>query len=134
MMKILDISGSALIAQRERMNVIAGNIANAHSTRDADGNLKPVDRRTVDFFPIKVDGKATGEVGFEVKVDKNVEPRRVHEPGHPYADKDGFVNYPGINVIDEFTDAVLAGRAYEANLSSIQMARQMAEQTLRLLQ
>lgn len=134
MLNVLNINGSALVAHRERMNAIAGNIANAHTTRDADGNMKPVERRRVDFFSVKRDGQATGEIGFEVAVDKNLKPELVYEPGHPHADENGYVAYPGINVLNEFADAIESSRAYEANLTSIQIARQMAEQTLRLLQ
>lgn len=134
MLKALTINGSALVAQRERMNAIAGNIANVHSTRNADGSIRPVERRQVDFFPVKRNGQTTGEIGFQVKVNKNVPPRLVYEPGHERADEKGFVAYPGINVMNEFADAIETSRAYEANLTSIQIARQMAEQTLRLLQ
>ena len=59
----------------------------------------------------------------------------MHDPGHPDADPEtGMVAFPEINLMNEFADAVLASRAYEANTSAIQMTRQMAEQTLRLLQ
>ena len=133
MLKVLDINGSALVAHRERMNAIAGNIANAHSTTDADGNVKPVERRRVDFFPVTRNGQSTGEVGFRVEVDQ-VEPNLVYEPGHPRANEQGYVAYPGVDVLNEFANAIESSRAYEANLTSIQIARQMAEQTLRLLQ
>ena len=135
MLRILDINRSALVAQRERMNVIAGNIANANTTRNAQGDVEPFQRRYVEFFSESSHGKGEGQVGYRVHVDQVSEPRLVHDPGHPDADPEtGFVKYPAINVMNEFTDAVLASRAYEANIASIQMTRQMAEQTLRLLQ
>ncbi|MDA0283486.1 MAG: flagellar basal body rod protein FlgC [Planctomycetota bacterium] len=135
MLRTLDISRSALVAQRERMNVIAGNIANANTTRNAKGEIEPFQRRYVDFFSESSHGKGEGEVGFQVHIDKTSEPRLVHDPGHPDADPEtGLVRLPNINIMNEFADAVLASRAYEANTSAIQMSRQMAEQTLRLLQ
>jgi len=134
MLRILDINRSALVAQRERLNVIAGNIANANTTRNAQGEVEPFQRRYVEFFSESGHGKGEGQVGFRVHVDQESQPRLVHDPGHPDADAEtGYVRFPDINVMDEYTDALLASRAYEANIASIQMTRQMAEQTLRLL-
>jgi flagellar basal-body rod protein FlgC len=136
MLRTLDISRSALVAQRERMNVIAGNIANANTTHNARGEPEAFQRRYVEFFSESTRGRnVEGEVGFRVHVDQTNEPRLVHDPGHPDADPTtGYVEYPSINAIDEMADMVLASRAYEANTVAIQMARQMADQTLRLLQ
>jgi len=135
MLRTLDISRSALVAQRERMNVIAGNIANANTTRNANGEPEAFQRRYVEFYSESSHGKGEGTVGFRVHVDQTTGPRLVHDPGHPDADPEtGMVAFPEINLMDEFADAVLASRAYEANTSAIQVSRQMAEQTLRLLQ
>lgn len=135
MLRTLDISRSALVAQRERMNVIAGNIANANTTRNAKGEPEAFQRRYIEFFSQSSHGKGEGEVGFKVHVDRGTGPRLEHDPSHPDADpKTGMVAFPEINLMNEFADAVLASRAYEANTSAIQMTRQMAEQTLRLLQ
>jgi flagellar basal-body rod protein FlgC len=137
MLRTLDISRSALVAQRERMNVIAGNIANAQTTHNAKGEPEAFQRRYVEFFSESTHGnnKVEGEVGFRVHVDQTNDPRLVHDPGHPDADPEtGYVEYPSINAIDEMADMLLASRAYEANTAAIQMTRQMAEQTLRLLQ
>ena len=68
-------------------------------------------------------------------IDRTSDPRLDHDPGHPDANPEtGYVEYPAINAIDEMADMMLASRAYEANTVAIQMTRQMAEQTLRLLQ
>jgi len=137
MLRALDISRSALVAQRERMNIIAGNIANVNTTRNAKGEPEAFQRRYVECFSESTHGKKNveSEVGFRVHVDQSTGPRLVHDPGHPDADPEtGYVAFPEINLVNEFADAVLASRAYEANTSAIQMTRQMAEQTLRLLQ
>ena len=136
MLRTLDISRSALVAQRERMNVIAGNIANAQTTRNAKGELEPFQRRYIEFFSESTHGgKGEGEVGFRVHVDRVSTPRLDKDPGHPDADPEtGYVAYPNINSFDEMANMLLASRAYEANTMAIQMTRQMAEQTLRLLQ
>jgi flagellar basal-body rod protein FlgC len=134
MLRTLDISRSALVAQRERMNVLAGNIANVDTTQNAKGEPEAFQRRYVEFFSESSHGKGEGQVGFRVHVDQTTGPRLVHEPGHPDANSAGFVAYPEINALDEMADMMLASRAYEANTVAIQMTRQMAEQTLRLLQ
>lgn len=134
MLRILDVSASGMIAQRERMNVIAGNIANVNTTRDADGNANPYQRRFIEFFSQKSGGNDTGKVGFRVHTDTQAPPRVVSKPGHKDADAEGNVRFPNVNVINEFADAVLASRAYEANIAAVQMTRQMADQTLQLLQ
>ena len=136
MLKAIDISTSGLVAQRQRMNAIAGNIANINSTRDADGNPAPYKRRLVTFL---ADGQENasnkGGVGvkYRVEIDTSKEPRRVHQPGHPDADPDGYVSYPNINMVTEFVNALEAGRAYEANVAVIEMTKEMASLSLRIL-
>lgn len=136
MLRAIDISTSGLIAQRQRMNTIAGNIANVHTTRDSDGNSIPFQRRLVTFSAS--DGahssstRGTG-VDFQVEVDTAAEPRKVHDPGHPDADKQGFVSFPDIDVIREFVNAMDASRAYEANVTVIEMSKEMANLGMRIL-
>ena len=136
MLKSIDISTSGLIAQRHRMNTLAGNIANVNTTRDADGNVAAFQRRFVTFAADSDSlGSETGGVGvrFRVETDTQTPPRHVHDPGHPDADSDGFVSYPNINIIKEFVDAMEASRAYEANIAAIEMSKQMANLGLRIL-
>ena len=136
MLQTIDISTTGLIAQRQRMNTIAGNIANANSTRDADGNLATFQRRLVTFAAD--DDPSMGKSGgvgvtYRVEIDTSTPPRRVHEPGHPDADEDGYVSYPNINMITEFVNAMEASRAYEANIAAIEMTKEMANLGLRIL-
>lgn len=143
MFKSLDISTSGLVAQRHRMDTIAGNIANINSTRDDHGNLSPFQRRLIRFQATEVgskDGNAaiagqqTGGMGvkFQIDIDRGA-PRKVYNPGHPDADKDGNVAYPDINMTTEFVNAVEASRAYEANVGAIDISKGMVMQTLKLL-
>ncbi len=134
MLKTIDISRSALVAQRERMNVIAGNIAFANTPVDVNAPEQSFQRRYVEFFAEEENGRDTGQVGYQVKVDDVSGTRAVHSPNDPRADADGNVHYPKIDLMSEFADAVMATRAYEANVAAVQMTRQMAEQALRLLQ
>lgn len=135
MFHTIDISTSALVAQRQRLNTIAGNIANAGTTRDADGNLAPFQRRFVTFSAGEDLRESSGGTGveYQIEIDMESPSRRVYEPGHPDADADGYVAYPNINVITEFVNAMEASRAYEANVATIEMSKEMANLTLRIL-
>lgn len=136
MLRAIDISTSGLVAQRHRMNTIAGNIANANTTRDADGNRQPYQRRFVTFTeqqrPLSVPSNASG-VDFRVEIDASSPPRQVFQPGHPDADQDGYVSFPNINLVTEFVNALEASRAYEANISALETTKQMANLALRIL-
>lgn len=136
MFRTLDVSTSGLVAQRHRMDTIAGNIANINTTRDDKGNVSPFQRRLI-TFTADSDNEAAltrGQgVKFEVAIDRESEPRKVHNPGHPDADADGNVLYPNINLTSEFVNAVEASRAYEANVAAIEMTKNMATQSLRIL-
>lgn len=133
MFRSLDATTSGLLAQRQRMDVIAGNLANVDTTRDESGKIAPFQRRYVEFFSKGDANDSTPEVSVKVDVDRKTPPRKVHDPGHPDA-VDGFVSFPNINATNEMVDAIAASRAYEANLTVAQFTRQMVEQTMRLLQ
>jgi flagellar basal-body rod protein FlgC len=138
MFSALDISTSALIAQRIRMNAISGNLANISTTHNEAGEAVPYQPRYVVFQTDEGVG-ANGAAGVKVRsveID-DVEPRYKYQPGHPDAIQDGprkgYVAYPGINMMAEMTDAMEAARAYEANLGAIEIAKDLAQQTLRIL-
>lgn len=134
MLRTIDVSTSGLVAQRQRLNTIAGNIANAHSTRDADGNVSPFQRRFVTFSTTEPASKAQGAaVEFRVEVDAGKPPRQVFDPSHPDADENGIVRYPDIDLIREFVNALDASRAYEANVAVIDMTRELATLSIRIL-
>jgi flagellar basal-body rod protein FlgC len=136
MFRTLDISTSGLVAQRHRMDTIAGNIANLNTTRDEQGNLVPFRRRFVAFMAQK-EGDAAKRRGvgvdFTVEIDEDAVPRKTYQPGHPDADEKGIVSYPGIDLTTEFVNAMEASRAYEANVGAIEIAKAMNSQTLRIL-
>jgi flagellar basal-body rod protein FlgC len=134
MLRAIDVSTSGLVAQRQRMNTIAGNIANAQTTIDVDGNPSPYQRRFVTFSATDYQEASQEGVGVDYRIEIDTSPpRRVHQPGHPQADQDGYVSYPNINMITEFVNAMEASRAYEANLAAIEMTKQMANQAMRIL-
>ncbi|QJW94414.1 flagellar basal body rod protein FlgC [Frigoriglobus tundricola] len=131
------ISGSGMTAESYRMEVIANNIANANSTRSANGG--PFRRQDVVFAEVL--GSATrGAPGPNFRgvqvVDRIEDPSelpRVFMPGHPDADAEGFVQMPNVQLPIEMVNLLTASRAYEANLRAAQTFRQMSEQALALL-
>jgi flagellar basal-body rod protein FlgC len=135
MFSSLDVSTSALIAERQRMNAIADNIANVNTTRNADGKPSPFQRRFVTFAAANLNGSPPGVAGvnYEVHVDTTTPPRRSYQPGHPDADKEGYVSYPNIDFMTEFVNAMDASRAYQANLVAIDMTKQIDNLSLKIL-
>ncbi len=136
MFHTLDISTSGLIAQRTRMDTIAGNIANVNTTQNEEGKIAPFQRRLVMMQPASVGTTSpTGSQGVAstVEIDTVSPPRMAYEPGHPHANAEGKVLYPNINVVTEFVNAMEASRAYEANVTTMEVTKDMIQNTFRLL-
>ena len=135
MIRALEISSSALVAQRIRMDVIAGNIANANVTRQDDGTIGAYRRRRVFFAEGRPDGGGPGVHVAEIDEDPS-EFRMVRDPSH--ADRiregplEGYVQFPNVNITMEYVDAITAARAYEANVSMMEVTKGMMQQTIRL--
>lgn len=134
----LDISTSGLVAQRARMDAISSNLANIDTTHNEAGEAVPYQQRFVVFETDESVG-VRGAVGVRVRsveIDDS-KPRLKYEPHHPDAIKEGpnagYVAYPNINMMTEMTDAMEAARAYEANLGAIEIAKDLQNQTLRIL-
>lgn len=121
-------TASALTAEKIRMDVVAQNIANAHTTHDVDG--QPYKRRVVMFETVL--DQSTGVTGVKVaKIGHDKSPgESYYDPEHPDAGKDGMVRMPNVNTAVEMVDLMSASRAYEANLSVARNARQMAMKAL----
>jgi len=135
MFRALDISTSALVAQRARLDAISSNIANMSTTRNEKGEAEAYTPRYVTF---QTDTKLTTSGGGQgVKVASveyaDVEPNLKQLPGHPDANEDGFVAYPNIDMTTEFVDALSATRAYEANIGVIEITKDLGQRTLQIL-
>lgn len=128
----LGISASGLRAQSLRMRVIAENLANQDSVADTPGG-DPY-RRRVASFKAEVD-RSTGGMGVKVKSIENDKSdfTKVYQPGHPAADKDGYVLKPNVNGLIETADMKAAQRSYEANLNAIEAAKSLTMRTIDLL-
>jgi len=139
-------SASGLTSQRLRMDVISNNIANAETTRTAEGGAYR--RQEVVFSPNQVgqvpfidllrgDAKAGNVPGVNTEgvqpqgiVEDKAPMRRVYDPGHPDAGPDGYVEYPNVNIVTEMTDMLSATRSYEANVTVFNSVKQMAQRAL----
>ena len=138
---MLEISGSALTAERQRAEVVAANMANAETTRTPQGGayrrqLVVFRSHRIPQFPLLLashSSRAAGgvEVG-QVLADPSP-PLVRYQPGHHDADAKGYVAYPAINPVEEMTDLLGAVRAYELNASAVLAAKNMITQSLDLL-
>ncbi len=137
LLDILKISASGLKAQRIRMETIATNLANIHTTRTDEGGpyvKKEVVFKTADvsekeefdrLLSQKIEGVKVEEIA---KSNKNFE--KVYDPGHPDADREGYVTYPNVNLMEEMADMISATRSYEANINVINTTKEMFLKTL----
>jgi flagellar basal-body rod protein FlgC len=138
MFDVLKISSSGLRAQRVRMETIATNLANIHTTRTEEGG--PYKKQSVVLTSADVSGatfKGVLERKMEgVDVEEILESEkpfeRTYDPAHPDADSDGYVTYPNVNVLEEMTDMTAAARSYEANVNVINTAKRMFQKALEI--
>ncbi|WP_428386562.1 flagellar basal body rod protein FlgC [Mucisphaera sp.] len=129
----LNISASALVAQRTRLEVISANIANSSSIYNAQGEYDPYRRRIAVFAPGDPStGSNKGVHVREILLD-DAPFRARHQPNHPNADSEGYVYYPNINSSIEQVNALEASRAYEANITAAEATKTMMRNTLKLL-
>lgn len=133
----LEIAASGLTAERGRMNVVASNLANARTTKGADGQpykrLDPVFVATpIDagsFDPVLRSASSVQLVGTRADTNPG---EQVYDPGHPDANADGYVEYPNVNVVTEMVNLMTASRAYEAGVTSIESIKSMARSALKI--
>ena len=123
------ISGTAVSAQSQRLNVVASNLANAESVAGPDGQAYKA--RQVVF-----QSQPTAEGGAGVRVVSVIEDeapaRRVHSPGHPMADADGYLTQSNVNVVEEMVNMISASRSYQNNVEVMNTARQLLQKTLQM--
>jgi flagellar basal-body rod protein FlgC len=141
----LEISASGLTAERLRMDVTAENLANAQTTRGANGQpyrrKEVILQETPGSFGASLSAAmgggnngSTGGVQVAGVVEDSATPlKRVYDPGHPDADAQGYVSMPNVDTVTEMVDLISAQRAYEANVTAMQSAKQMFTRTLDLL-
>ncbi|HET7223262.1 MAG TPA: flagellar basal body rod protein FlgC [Rhodanobacteraceae bacterium] len=128
MFSIFQISGSAMQAQSQRMNVAASNLANADSVAGPDG--QPYRAKQVVFEARGHDGMAG--VGVSQVVDDPTPLRREYRPGDPNADDQGYVSLPNVKPVEEMVNMIEASRSYQANVEVLDTGKQLMTKTLTL--
>jgi len=144
MFSALEISGSAMEAERQRAEVVAANMANAETTRTSSGG--PYQRKQVVFsssgnspFQLALAGfrRLTGMGAPAVRVSRVINDPTPsvmrYEPGHPDADAKGYVAYPAINPIEEMVDLMGAVRSYQLNAAAVSASKQMIQGSMDIL-
>lgn len=135
----LRISASGLSAERLRMDTVASNIANVNTTRGENG--QPY-RRKIAVFQENLASAMNPETGNNdnkllgvkaVGIAEDQSPfRRVYDPSNPDADKDGYVNMPNVNILNEMADMMVASRSYEANVNAVNSEKSMFSKALEI--
>jgi flagellar basal-body rod protein FlgC len=139
MISALDISTSALVAQRTRLNAISGNIANMSSLTDETGKPNPYRARQVVFETDPTLSTGEGIAGVRVSEIKSddAEPLYRYQPNHPLAinegERKGYVAYPNIDMTTQMVDALESTRAYEANVGVMEITKDLSRETLTIL-
>lgn len=128
LLSIMDISGSALRAQSQRLNVSASNLANADSVVGPNGT--PYQAKQVYFKVNSVVEQGVGGVAVDRIVNDPSPPRMVYEPGNPFADERGYVQMPNVDVVSEMVNTIAASRSYQANVEVLNTVKTMMQKTL----
>ncbi len=133
----LEVAASGLTAERGRMNIIASNLANARTTKGADGQpykridpvfvAKPLQSSTMDAVMNSVMKVQLQDIRRDPEAGQ-----LVYDPGHPDANADGYVEYPNVNVVTEMVNLMTASRAYEAGVSTIESVKGMARAAMKI--
>ena len=130
---VFAIASTALDAQSKRLNVVASNLANAESTTSSTG--QPYRARQVVFQAVPMGGNQL-KYGAGVQVSEVIEdpspPRKVYDPKHPAADKEGYVTYPNVNAVEEMVNMISASRSYQNNVDVMNTSKSMLIKLLTL--
>ena len=137
----MNISSSGLAAQRLRMNILSTNLANAQTTRTPEGGAyrrqdvvftaKPTGSVFEDFMARESNARLRNVEVTQIHQDMK-EPRKVYDPAHPDANAEGYVEMPNVQVMSEMVNMIAATRAYEANITAFNGAKNMAQKALEI--
>jgi flagellar basal-body rod protein FlgC len=129
MLRIFDISASAVSAQSQRLNTVASNLANVDTVAGPDGTAYRA--RKVVFQSVLM-GEATAGVQVSTIVENDTPGRRVLDPKHPSADAEGYVTYSNVNAVEEMVNMISASRSYQNNVEVMNTARSLLMKTLQI--
>ncbi len=130
MFAIFGVSGSAISSQSQRLNVVASNLANADAVAGPDGQSYKA--RQVLFETVSMGGP--GDSGVKVKsiTEDQTPGRRLHNPGHPNADAEGYVTHSNVNPVEEMVNMMSASRSYQNNVEVMNTAKSLLLKTLQM--
>ena len=133
MFQIFNVSGSAVSAQSQRLNVVASNLANADTVAGPDGQAYKA-RQVVFQTALMGAGNDIGNAGVRVStISEDQTPgRKVHDPKHPQADAEGYVTYSNVNTVEEMVNMISASRSYQNNIEVMNTARTLLLKTLQM--
>jgi flagellar basal-body rod protein FlgC len=128
---IYNIATQGMNVEKLRVDVVANNIANQHSIANLDGSLFQASKVVTTATPFS-EFLSQEEAGFQsIQIlAQDLPPNKIYQPGHPKADKQGFITYPGLSTVDEMTTLLRASRAYEANIKIINTAHSLYLQAI----
>jgi flagellar basal-body rod protein FlgC len=127
---VFNISGSAVSAQSQRLNVVASNLANAEAVAGPDG--QPYKARQVVFQTQALPNSRVAGVRVSQVTENDAPGKRVHDPKHPMADAEGYVTQSNVSVVDEMVNMISASRSYQNNIEVMNTAKQLLSKTLQM--
>ncbi|NBY70536.1 MAG: flagellar basal body rod protein FlgC [Betaproteobacteria bacterium] len=130
MFSIFNVSGSAISAQSQRLNVVASNLANADATAGPDG--KVYKSRQVVFETALMDSQSSAGVKVSNVKESDAPGRKVFNPDHPAADPEGYINYSNVNAVEEMVNMISASRSYQNNVEVMNTAKSLLLKTLQM--
>ena len=130
MFSIFGISGSAVSAQSQRLNVVASNLANADAVAGPDGQAYKA--RQVVFQTLDMGGEGNAGVRVDAVTENQTAGRKVHEPANPTADAQGYVTHSNVNAVEEMVNMISASRSYQNNVEVMNTAKSLLLKTLQI--
>ena len=134
MFSIFNVSGSAVSAQAQRLNVVASNLANVDTVAGPDGQAYKARQVTFQTLLMGPPGRPESAAGVAVtQITEDQTPgRRVHDPRHPQADADGYVTYSNVNAVEEMVNMISASRSYQNTVEVMNTAKTLLQKTLQM--
>ena len=130
MFSIFNISGSAVSAQSQRLNVVASNLANVDAVAGPDGSVYKA--RQVVFQTVPMGDESSAGVKVNAISEDNTPGRRIHDPSHPLADAEGYVTHSNVSAVDEMVNMISASRSYQNNVEVMNTAKSLLLKTLQM--
>ena len=130
MFSIFSVSGSAISAQSQRLNVVASNLANVDAVAGPDG--KAYKARQVVFQTAPMGADSAAGVRVSTIQESNTPGKRIHDPSHPLADAEGYVSHSNVNAVEEMVNMISASRSYQNNVEVMNTAKSLLLKTLQM--